>query len=333
MSFGSPDLLFSLLLVPLAVGGYFALETRRARRSAAWSRAALLSNTVQRPRRVRHVPFALFLLGLILLLTGFARPRLALNANDSYDPTVVLTFDVSGSMAADDVSPSRIGAAHALAVAFLHELPPKYRVAVVTFGGKIRVVVPPTLNRSQVIAHLPSAITTRAGTSLGDGLSASVAAISETTGNNDAAAGYPGAILLLSDGAQTLGGTTPDAAAATASIERVPVYTVTIGTMAGTVTQLLTVDGFKTSIHIKVPPSPTTMQFLASQTGGAPFYVTSATQLTPLAKKLTTVYARLNPFTQLVRRKHDLSAVAGGSALLAVLLGIGTSLRWFGRFA
>jgi Ca-activated chloride channel homolog len=333
MRFGSPYLLFVLFALPLAVGGYWTLERRRVRRAVAWSRPAMLPNVVRRPGRVRYVPAGLFLLGMTLLLVGFARPRLAVGGTSTYAPTVVLTIDVSGSMAADDVRPTRIAAARSLAIAFLHDLSPAYRVAVVTFGNRVRVVVPPTLDRSRAIAGLPTAITPRAGTSLGDGVSAAVATIAATAGNSDAAAGYPGAIVLLSDGAQTGGGATPDAAAATASVERIPVETVMIGTARGIVTQPLTVDGFKTSVRIAVPSSVTTMDVLSRQTGGTPFEATSAADLNPISEKLTGVLGRLTRFSQPVHRERDLSAAAGGAALVVILGGLAVSGRLFGRLA
>jgi len=333
MSFGSPDLLFALLAVPLAVGGYWVLENRRAKRAVAWSRPAMLPNVVQRARRIRHVPFTLFLLGMTLLLVGFARPRVTDSGTRRYAPTVVLTIDVSGSMAADDVRPTRVGVARDLAIEFLRELPSTYRVAVVTFGNKVHLVVPPTLDRASAVAGLPQTITARAGTSLGDGVSAAVAAIAATAGDNDAAAGYPGAILLLSDGAQTGGGSTPDAAASTASVEHVPIDTVTIGTSGGMVSQPVKVDGFKTTIRIAVPSSPTTMNFLARETGGTSFAVTSAAQLPPISKKLTAGFQRLTSFSEPVHRERELSAAAGGAALAVILAAIVVSGRWFGRLA
>jgi Ca-activated chloride channel family protein len=193
--------------------------------------------------------------------------------------------------------------------------------------------VPPTLDRSAALAAIPDAVTPRAGTSLGDAVSAAVATIAETTGNEDAAAGYPGAILLFSDGGQTDGGTSPAAAAATASIERIPIDTVTIGTRAGLVTQRLTADGFTANVHIPVPASPDTMAMLSTQTVGDAFDVTSTADVAPTLKKLLEITSRLTPFTEPARPEHDLSPIAGGAAVLAILVGIGISMRFFGRFA
>ena len=331
MSFASPDLLFGLIAVPIVLVGYWLLDVQRAKRAAMWSRPALLPNTVESARGFRLVPVALFILGLTLLLVGFARPQFSSAASNAEPPTVALTFDLSGSMAAEDVKPTRIANARALAVAFVHELPATYRIAVVTFGDTVRLVVPPTLDRSRIIAELPGQITSRSGTSLGDGISAAVAAITETTGSVASGSGKPGAILLLSDGTQTAGGTTPSGAAAIASIERVPVDTVTIGTRAGVVTQPLSVDGLKSITQIAVPSSPTTMTYIARETGGTPFDVTSPAQLTSIEKKLSVVYQGLGATTQPVRNKRDLSAAAGGVALVLILAAIIVSSQWFAR--
>ena len=153
MSFAAPELLFALLLVPLAGVGYAVLERRRARRAAAWSKSALLPNIVRRPPgMLRHVTIVLFLIAMACLLVGFARPERILPTETKDPPTIVLAFDVSGSMASKDMTPTRIGAARAIAIQFLKELPSNYRVAVMTFGNQVRLVVPSTLNRARVIS-------------------------------------------------------------------------------------------------------------------------------------------------------------------------------------
>ena len=112
-------------------------------------------------------------LGLTFLLVGFARPQRAISSTGrGVGPTVVLAFDVSGSMAARDIQPTRLRAARELAIRFLNKLPSSYEVAVVTFGNKVRLTVPPTFDRADVIAHLPKTVTPLSGTSIGDGISA-----------------------------------------------------------------------------------------------------------------------------------------------------------------
>ena len=182
-------------------------------------------------------------------------------------------------------------------------------------------------------AKLPKAVTPRAGTAVGDGINASVAVVNQTSSQDATTSGYPGAVLLLSDGAQTAGGTPPDAAAATAFVEHVPIDTVTVGTPSGVVTQALTVDGFKTSTQIAVPADPRALEAISHHTGGTSFAGTSAAQLTTISKKLAVVYEGLSSPTRSVRRQWQLSAAAGGVALVLILAGIGVSGRWFGRLA
>src|SRR5689334_12579376 len=108
MSFQHPALLIFLAFVPLAIAGYVWLERRRAARAASWSSPALVPNMVPHdPGRRRVIPLALFLVGLSLLLVGFARPQATLN-EPREGATVVLAVDVSGSMAAADVKPTRL---------------------------------------------------------------------------------------------------------------------------------------------------------------------------------------------------------------------------------
>src|SRR3954453_436792 len=136
MSFQHPVLLVGLILLPLAVAVWLWLERRRAAGAASWSSPALVPNMVAAdPGRRRVIPFALFLVGLALLLVGFARPQATVN-EPREGATVVLAIDVSGSMSAADVKPTRLTAADAALTQFLHDLPSKYRVSLVTFSNR-----------------------------------------------------------------------------------------------------------------------------------------------------------------------------------------------------
>jgi Ca-activated chloride channel family protein len=153
MSFAAPYLLLGLLAVPLAVVAYFGLERRREQRAAGWANPALVPNLVKRPGpRIRHLPAALFLVAVALLLVAFARPEASLNS-EREGATVVLTIDTSGSMATPDIKLTRLLAARTVSLTFLRELPSKYRVALEIFTDHPAVLVPPTYDRTKAAAE------------------------------------------------------------------------------------------------------------------------------------------------------------------------------------
>jgi Ca-activated chloride channel homolog len=335
LSFASPWLLLWLVLVPVAVIGYRALERRRAARADAWSRPAMLPNIVgRRPQRLRHIPVVLFLIGLTFLLVGFARPQRSLGKVHGAAGTIVLAFDVSGSMAANDVRPTRIGAARGVALRFLSQLPSRFRVGVVTFGTKVHLAVGPTFDRKSVIAALPDSITPRSGTRIGDGLDQAVSAVVEAVGQ-----GYPGdpsrlgEVVLFSDGVQTAGGPTPAQAANTAYLNGVPISTVAVGTRKGSVTQQVKVEGFLTPARFMVPVYRSGLSAVSSATGGQAFAVTSRPDLTTVSRALTKQAQTLGSTTVPGQRQHELSTVTAEIALAFILGAVVLSVFWFGTLA
>ena len=174
MSFSSPLLLVSLLAVPAAVVGYLWLERRREARAGRWAAPALLPNLVDRPPAWRrHLPTALLLLGVALLLVGFARPKTSISVKRQV-ATVVLVLDVSGSMAANDLRPSRLVVAREAALRFVDQLPRDYRMALVTFSDHAAVSVPATHDLDAVRAGLARATTGPQGTALADAVTRAV---------------------------------------------------------------------------------------------------------------------------------------------------------------
>ena len=157
MSFAAPLLLLCLLAVPAAVGGYLWLERRREARAARWAAPALVPNLVERPASWRrHLPTALLLAGVALLLVGFARPRTSISIKRQ-EATVVLVLDVSGSMAANDAQPSRLAVARVAALRFVDRLPSGYRMALITFSDHAAVSVPATHDLAAIRAGLARA--------------------------------------------------------------------------------------------------------------------------------------------------------------------------------
>jgi Ca-activated chloride channel homolog len=329
VSFGTPYLLFGLLAVPLAAVGYWVLERRRARRSGSWSGQAMLPNTVRRPSsKLRIVPAALFLLGLTFLLVGFARPQQILSSSHGEGAAIVLTIDISNSMAADDVKPTRILAARSAAIRFLHKLPSKYRVALVTFSDKSRLVVGPTFNHGRVIANLPDTATLLAGTAIGDAINEAVAVTVQTVGKSTPGTpNPPGAVLLISDGQQTAVGTRPEDAAQHALVNGIPIDTLTVGTPRGIVQQPVKTYGGQVSTQtVPVPVNPTTLQNVSQLTGGKSLQTGSGSQL-------ARVYQNLGSHTAHGHRTHELSAAAAVVALILILAGVLLSGLWYGRLA
>ncbi len=325
----APWLLLLLVAVPVCAVIYELLNRRRSRRAAAWSTSAMLPNLVIRPiRRFRRLPRLLFLLGLASLLVGLARPQRVVGSTTQQSPTVVLAFDTSGSMAARDVSPSRLGEARALAISFLNHLPRRDRVGIVSFANTVQLAIAPTRNRAAAIAAIPSAVTERGGTALGDGVTYAVALAGGATGTTrPETIGETGAVLLFSDGVQTSSGTTPAQAAVSAIVDDVPVDTVAIGTAKGSVTQLETVAGVRARATLPVPAQPGTMRMLAAQTSGIAF---TASSLRSSANRQR-VYERLHGFTSSSRRTDSLGWVAAGIALMFMLAGAAVSGLEAGR--
>jgi Ca-activated chloride channel family protein len=320
-------MLFALVLVPAAAFGYAVLEARRSQRSAGWSRRALLPSIVSRPPGgIRHVPAVLFLIGLTLLLVGFARPQRSFVARSHEGAVVVLTFDVSGSMAADDVRPSRIAAARAIAIKLLSTLPPKDQVAVLTFADKVSLIVAPTTDHAKVIAGLPTKITSNGGSALGEAIEESVAVVTQVVGKSHAGNPHPpGAVVFFSDGAQTVPGPQPPDAAEHALVAGIPIDTVSVGTANGIVSQVIPLTNGQQAIQkIPVPVDTIALQEVSQTTNGT--FFGSATRLDRVYKSLSSHIARSE-------REHELNRVAAGFALVFILAGVALSGLWFSRLA
>jgi Ca-activated chloride channel family protein len=320
MTFGTPWLLLGLLVVPLVVGGYLLLERRREREAAAWSTPSLLPNTVtRRPGWRRIVPFALFLVGLTLLLVGFARPQAKISVPRE-GATVVLALDVSGSMDAKDVKPTRLAAARESASEFVENLPSKYRVALVTFSDHASVKVPPTYDHDQILRALPKKAQ-QEGTALGVGVSAAVLVAQRAVGKTKPGEPrLPAAVLLLSDGAQTAGRVDPTDAASEARKLQIPVSTISLGTPKGLLIRKIP-GGTE---QIQVPPAPAALRQVAQITGGTFFQARSAEQLKQVYKDLGSRVVK-------ERKTREITVAATGAALAFMLAGAAFSGYWFRR--
>jgi Ca-activated chloride channel family protein len=177
MSLGSPWMLLSFVVVPLLVVAYVGLVRRRSRRSERLAAEGLVPTTASRRalRWRRHVPFALFATAIALVCIGLARPAMSL-AVPQREGTVILAFDVSNSMRADDLEPTRLDAAKKAATAFAEQQPGTIRIGVVAFGDSALTVLRPTNATDEVVAAI-GRLSAGGGTSLGQGLYTSLSTI------------------------------------------------------------------------------------------------------------------------------------------------------------
>jgi len=318
VSFEWPLALAGLVVVPLLVALYVRRERRRVDYASRFTAPGLLPNLVAAsPRWRRHLPLAILLVALTAMVVGIARPHAMLKVKRE-QATAILVIDTSLSMGADDVKPTRLEAARREARAFLDRLPSKYRVAIVGFAGRAYVALPPTDDRDLAVEALRS-LHTAEGTSLGD----AVALATRIAGRQRASDGShpPAAIVVISDGAQLSGKTSPAAAALRARQAHIPVYSVLVGTNDGVINIRLA-GGFQAVM--RVPPSPETLSSISQATGGR-FYAV------PDAAQLREVYARLGSRLGSHEESREVTNLfAGGSAAL-LLLGGGLSALWFRR--
>ena len=318
MSFERPLALLLLAAVPLLAFLWVAHDASRRETAARFANLALLPNLLPaHPGRRRYVPPALFLLALLLLVLGMARPHLKISVPRD-EATVVLAIDISRSMSATDVAPTRLLAAENDASAFLTRVPKTYDVALVVFGSRAYVAVPPTRDRTLVQTALQD-LHQGEGTAIGDAIE-----IGSQLGLRQRAVDGtvpPTSMLVISDGARDGGRMSPLTAARRARTAHIPVSTVLVGTPNGIVTAKL-VGGY--TEQIRVAPSPGTLMQIAQLTNGEFFRSRTSDALTAVYRKLST---RIGHKT--VRR--EITDFFAGGAILLLLTGGGLSSVWFRR--
>jgi Ca-activated chloride channel homolog len=318
MTFQWPLALLGLIVVPALVALYIIRERRRNDYAARFTTPALLPNLIDdAPGWRRHLPLALVLAALTAMVVGVARPHASMSVQRE-EATVILAIDTSLSMKAKDVSPTRLLAARRTARAFFAKLPKRFRVGIVGFSGRAYVALPPTEDRALTRAAL-DALRPGEGTSLGDAIALSTQLARRQRASDGTLP--PTAILVISDGAQMSGRTTPAVAALRARSLHIPVYTILLGTQDGVITVNLA-GGFQA--QIRVPPSPETLRTVTQVTGGQFFTA-------PKDSRLSQIYEKLG--SRLGHRKQSREITdlfAGGSAAL-LLFGGALSALWFRR--
>lgn len=316
MDFLAPKWLLLLVLVAAVAAVYAVLQVRRSKYVARFSNVELLSSVApRRPGWRRHLTFALLLIGLSVLSVGVARPAATVRVPRDR-ATVMMAIDVSLSMQATDVLPTRIQAAQSAAKTFVGLLPSKINLGLVAFGGNASVLVPPTLDRDSVKAAIDK-LQLQESTAIGEAVFTCLDAINvfgqATTAKGDAPP--PARIVLLSDGANNKGRSVDEAATA-AKKASVGVSTIAFGTDTGTVTY-----GGET---IPVPADKATLSALAKATGGA--YHAAAS-----AQELESVYRNLGSQIGYTTSHRDISWRFLVVGVLFTLAAACTSLLWSGR--
>jgi len=344
MTFLWPDLLWSATLLPLGIVGYHALQRRRCDPVA---RRFLERNTVSRTATWRrHVAPALLLAALALLIVASARPSATLTL-PSQQQTVILAMDVSGSMQAPDVAPNRIGASQAAAKAFAARLPRHVRVGVVAYADSAQLVQPPTSRREDVMTAIDR-FQLQQGTAIGSGILVALGAIfpgQDIEANDTGAHAHkaalaaprtrvkpapaspdpvpPGsyasaAIVLLTDGQNTIGPDPIEAAQAAAN-RGVKVYTVGFGTKDG---KPIDFEGF--SILVRLDEE--TLQAIAEMTHAEYFHAGSGAEL-------DRVYEGLQSKLVFETRDTELTSLVAAAGALLLVLAVAVSMWWYGRVA
>ena len=327
MSLGSPWMLFLLAVVPLLVLAYVWALRRSGRRAARLASEGLVPTTAGRRLRLRrHIPFALFAAGIALVVFGLARPSVNLPVPER-EGTVILAFDVSNSMRAKDLEPSRIEAAKVAARAFVEKQPRTIKIGVVAFGDSAVTVLKPSRVKEDVLAAI-NRLSVSGGTSLGQGLFTSLSTIAgkplkidDSALDSDAGKvniGFFGssAIVLLSDGENT---SRPDplALAAVASTAGVRVHAIGVGTEQGTVVQ---VDGFSVATALDAAM----LKEIADTTDGTYDQASNAAALTGIYKSIDLEF-------KTVKKPREVTALFSAAGGLLLALGSALSILWLGR--
>ncbi|WP_445167936.1 VWA domain-containing protein [Mycolicibacterium sp. Dal123E01] len=315
--FTTPWLFLYLLIIAVAVVAYLLVQRVRHRRVLRFANMALLEQVAagQKPRRWRHLPAALLVAALALLTTAMAGPT-----HDVRIPrnraVVMLVIDVSESMSATDVAPSRIQAAREAGKRFADLLTPGINLGLVKFSSGATLLVAPTIDRDQVKQAVDKLVP-EPRTATGEGIFTALQAIATTGAVMGGGDGPPPArIVLESDGKETV---PPDlesprgafTAARAAKEQGVPISTISFGTANG----MVEVDGQQ----IPVPTDDESLATIADLSGGQAFRATSLGEL-------NRVYSALDEQIGYQVVRGDASAGWVGLGALALALSIGAGI-------
>ena len=270
--FLAPGRLWLLLLVAALAIAYLAVLRWRRTVTVRFTQVDLLDKVApQRPSWRRHVVAALMLLGLGLAVVATARPVDRSTENATSDGRILVLFDVSLSMMADDVDPDRFVAAQVAARDFVDEVDDGVEVGLVSFSGIVTVEVDPTLDRVSMQRGIDN-LELAESTAIGEALASGTRLLTNSADPDADPDQAPGVMVLLTDGETTVGRPTADGAEAAAEAG-IPVYTIAFGTTGGSITDPATGD------IVPVPVRPQELSLVADATGGEAFEARTGDEL------------------------------------------------------
>jgi Ca-activated chloride channel family protein len=334
-------MLWLLALVPILVGAYVLAQRRRQKYALRYASLSLIKEALGRgPGIRRHIPAGLFLAGLTVIIFALARPSATVTL-PSEEGTVILSMDVSGSMRATDIKPSRMEAVKEAARIFITKRPRHVRIGIVAFSGTAELIQPPTSDNDQLLAAV-NRLHPERYTAIGSGLQAALDAIFEKTDqattdappadpNNPLAAAPPpdqepppvppgsyksAVIVLMSDGQSNQGPDPLDVADKAANVG-VRVFTVGVGTKEGAI---IGFEGFSFRVFL----DEATLKAIASKTAAS--YVKASSEA-----DLHKVYENLSTRLMVDREKTEITALFVAAAAALLLAAGAFSLLWFNR--
>ena len=344
MYFQWPEFLWLMLALPLLVLLYLWLLRRKKKLALRYASLSIVKEAMGPGQTIRrHIPPALFLLAFAVMLVSASRPMAVITLPSSQQ-TIMLAMDVSGSMRATDVQPSRIVAAQNAAKAFIAELPRNVKVGIVAFAGSAQVAQLPTTNREDLVTAIDRFQLQRA-TATGNAIVMSLATLFPDAGieleslqtGRDRQRGAsldvdkkekkaftpvaPGsytsaAIIMLTDGQRTTG-VDPLEAAKLAADRGVRVYTVGVGTVDG---ETIGFEGWSMRVRL----DEETLKAIAAKTNAEYFYAGTA-------ENLKKVYNTLSSRLTVEKKETEISGLLALVAAALSLFSAGLSLLWFNR--
>jgi len=341
MNFIWPALLWSLVLIPLLGSVYLRMQRRRREILVRYGSLGLIQEAGGKGiDSGRHIPMILFLVGLTILFFSLARPEMVIGL-PKVEGVVILAFDVSGSMAATDLQPTRLDAAKSVAVEFVNRQPSTVQVGVVEFSESGFSIVVPSSDREAILQAI-GRLKIQKGTSLANGILVSLNTIANTEGraeieNTDqidipiqgtplpatipssqpASAGDNSAVIVLLTDGENNASPDPMVAVRAAAERGIRIHTIAIGSPQGTV---VTVNGF--SIFTQV--NEQLLKNIAETTGGQYFNAQNVDDL-------RNIYKSIEPQLQVRPEETEITSLLAGISILIFLIGGGFSLFWFNR--